>query len=75
MPRNLILEGEETLVEEVSETKCPCDDLKIERIFFCVLDSIFYTHDTIPSFVTRDRNKIIYFYIKRWKSISENVFE
>jgi hypothetical protein len=36
MPCNLVLDGEETLVEEVSETKCLCDQLKIERIIFLV---------------------------------------
>ncbi len=34
MSRNLILEGEETLVEEANETKCLCDEFKIEREFF-----------------------------------------
>jgi hypothetical protein len=64
-PCNLIMEGEETLGEEVSEAKCLCDEFKIAKHFFCVLDSIFSTLDMIPSFISRERNKIIFLYIKR----------
>jgi hypothetical protein len=29
----------------------------------------------IPSFISRERNKIIFLYIKRWEPISKNVIE
>jgi hypothetical protein len=59
-PCNLIMEGEETLGEEVSEEKCLCDELMIAKHFLCVLDSIFSIIDMILSFINRE-TKLFFF--------------
>jgi hypothetical protein len=42
MSYNLILEGEESLMEEVNEAKCLCDELKITKnLFFVFLSQTF----------------------------------
>ncbi len=63
---NVFLGGEETLGEEPSQTKFLCDELKIaNNIFFYVFYLIFSTLDIIPIFVSKDKNKIIFLYIRR----------
>lgn len=64
-PHDLIMEGEETLGEEVSEEKCMCDEFKIAMHFLSALNSILSALDMIPSFINRERNNIIFLYIRR----------